>query len=111
MAEERAAPAIAPVAPHQIPPPGKPRSGVLTGVVIGVVVVCTLYFGREVLIPITLAILLSFVLSPLMELLRRLWLPRVGLVRCPQPDLGGSFPQAFRGRGARDPSRGRDAQA
>jgi predicted PurR-regulated permease PerM len=77
MAEERAAPAIAPVAPHQITPPEQPRSGVLTGVVIGVVIVCTLYFGREVLIPITLAILLSFVLSPLMELLRRLWLPRV----------------------------------
>jgi len=77
VAEERATPAISPVAPQQITPPGKTRSGVLTDVVVGAVVVGALYFGREVLIPITLAILLSFVLSPLMELLRRLWLPRV----------------------------------
>jgi predicted PurR-regulated permease PerM len=33
--------------------------------------------ASEVLIPVTLAVLLCFVLSPLMELLRCLWLPRV----------------------------------
>ena len=33
--------------------------------------------AARVLIPITLAVLLSFVLAPLMELLRRFWLPRV----------------------------------
>jgi predicted PurR-regulated permease PerM len=32
---------------------------------IGVVVVAALYFAKEVLIPVTLAILLSFVLAPL----------------------------------------------
>src|SRR5271156_1440646 len=55
-------------------------------ILVGVVVVAALYFGREVLVPIALAILLSFVLSPLVRLLQRSYLPRsvaviaVGLV-------------------------------
>ncbi len=44
---------------------------------IGVVVLAALYFGKDVLIPITLAILLSFVLAPLADLLRRARLGRV----------------------------------
>jgi predicted PurR-regulated permease PerM len=44
---------------------------------VGVVVVAGLYLGREVLIPITLAVLLSFVLAPLANLLRRVRLGRV----------------------------------
>jgi predicted PurR-regulated permease PerM len=48
----------------------------LTSVVIGVVVVAALYFGREVLVPIALAILLSFVLSPLVGILRSWYFPR-----------------------------------
>lgn len=44
---------------------------------IGVVVIAALYVAREVLMPITVAILLSFVLSPLVNLLRRLHLGRV----------------------------------
>src|ERR1700759_1029227 len=43
----------------------------LTTLAASVVIVAALYFGREVLIPITLAILLSFVLAPLPDLLRR----------------------------------------
>ncbi|MGA8412473.1 MAG: AI-2E family transporter, partial [Xanthobacteraceae bacterium] len=43
---------------------------------IGVVVVAALYFGREVLVPIALAILLSFVLSPLVGILRSWYFPR-----------------------------------
>jgi predicted PurR-regulated permease PerM len=43
----------------------------LTTTVVAVVVVTALYFGREVLIPITLAILLSFVLAPLSNFFRR----------------------------------------
>ena len=55
----------------------KPVSGsTLTSVVIGVVVVAALYFGREVLVPIALAILLSFVLSPLIRILRSWYFPR-----------------------------------
>ena len=49
----------------------------LLGLAIGAVIVAALYIGREILIPITLAVLLSFVLAPLADLLRRLWLGRV----------------------------------
>ncbi len=42
-----------------------------------VMVVVILYFGKEVLVPVTLALLLSFLLAPLVGLLRRLHLGRV----------------------------------
>src|ERR1700760_5200584 len=51
-------------------------TGLLT-LAVGVVVVAGLYLGRTVLIPITLAVLLSFVLAPLVNLLRRIHLGRV----------------------------------
>jgi predicted PurR-regulated permease PerM len=44
---------------------------------VGVIVVAALYLARDVLVPITLAILLSFVLAPLAHLLRRCRLGRV----------------------------------
>jgi predicted PurR-regulated permease PerM len=43
---------------------------------VGAVVVALLYFTREILIPIALAVLLSFVLAPLVRLLQGLRLPR-----------------------------------
>jgi predicted PurR-regulated permease PerM len=43
-------------------------------------IVAALYFGREVLLPIALAILLSFVLAPLARLFQRLHLPRIPAV-------------------------------
>ncbi|MGH7087945.1 MAG: AI-2E family transporter, partial [Stellaceae bacterium] len=49
----------------------------LTAIVATVVAVAALYVAREVLLPITLAMLLSFILSPLVELLRRAWLGRI----------------------------------
>ncbi|MCQ4162630.1 AI-2E family transporter [Roseomonas sp. GC11] len=52
----------------------------LTTLAGGVVVVAGLYLGREVLIPVTLAILLSLVLSPLTRLLRRARIGRVAAV-------------------------------
>ena len=55
------------------------RSGVFS-LQVGVVVVAALYFGREVLIPITLAMLLSFILAPVVEILRRIQVPRVPAV-------------------------------
>ena len=55
--------------------------GSMTPILVGVVVVAALYFGREVLVPIALAILLSFVLSPLVRLLQRGHFPRsVGMI-------------------------------
>lgn len=50
--------------------------GLLT-LAIAVVVVAGLYLGREVLVPITLAVLLSFLLAPLANLLQRARLGRV----------------------------------
>jgi predicted PurR-regulated permease PerM len=59
--------------PSQIASKGTSRAGIE----VAAIVVAALYFGREVLIPVTLAMLLSFVLSPVVELLRRVWLGRI----------------------------------
>lgn len=48
----------------------------LLALAVFVVVVAGLFFARDVLIPITLAVLLAFVLSPVVAMLRRLKLPR-----------------------------------
>ncbi len=45
-----------------------------------VMIVATLYFGKDVLVPVTLALLLAFLLAPLVGLLRRLRLGRVPAV-------------------------------
>jgi predicted PurR-regulated permease PerM len=64
--------------PPPLPSPaGASATPGATAIVVAVVVVAALYYGREVLIPITLAMLLSFVLSPLVELLRRAWLGHI----------------------------------
>src|SRR5487761_1149039 len=63
--------------PPRLPPAGAPSLSKLTGVVVAVVVIAALYLGRVVLIPVTLAMLLSFLLTPLVDLLRRLRLGRV----------------------------------
>src|SRR6476469_163574 len=44
--------------------------------ILAAIVIMVLYFGREIIIPIALAILLSFVLAPLVGLLQRLRIPR-----------------------------------
>ncbi|UPK31313.1 AI-2E family transporter (plasmid) [Bradyrhizobium sp. 195] len=44
--------------------------------VLAAMIVMVLYFGREIIIPVALAILLSFVLAPLVVLLQRLSIPR-----------------------------------
>jgi predicted PurR-regulated permease PerM len=44
--------------------------------ILAVIIIMMLYFGREIIIPIALAILLSFVLAPLVGLLRRARMPR-----------------------------------
>jgi predicted PurR-regulated permease PerM len=48
----------------------------LTAVLIAVVVIGGLYFGREVLVAVALALLLSFVLAPLVRLLEGWYFPR-----------------------------------
>jgi len=49
----------------------------LTVILITVVVIAALYFGREVLVPIALAVLLTFVLAPLVRFLQGWYFPRV----------------------------------
>ena len=66
----------------QLPPPAPPdpaelsRVANLLGVMVAVLAVACLYLARAVLIPLTLAVLLSFLLAPLVRLLRVLRLGR-----------------------------------
>ena len=53
-----------------------PAGFVLSNFFVGVVVVAVLYLTREILVPIALAVLLSFVLAPLVRLLQGLKVPR-----------------------------------
>jgi len=70
-------PAPVPPPETEIEPPGVPGlSGLLT-LAVGVVVLAALYVGREVFLPVVLAILLAFVLAPFVEWLRRWRLGRV----------------------------------
>lgn len=50
------------------------------GLVTAAAIVAALYFASEVLIPITLAALLTFILAPLVDLLRRIRIPRVAAI-------------------------------
>ncbi len=54
-----------------------PAGLAVSNVLIGAVVVAALFFAREILVPIALAVLLSFVLSPVVKALQRLRLPRL----------------------------------
>ena len=65
---------------HKIVPPDLPGVGSLLTLMVFVVVVAALYLARDVLIPVTLAGLLSFLLAPLVSLLRRLRIARVPAV-------------------------------
>jgi predicted PurR-regulated permease PerM len=55
---------------EEVPPPGFPGLNGLMTLAVCVVVVTALYVAREVFIPITLAVLLSFILAPLVRILR-----------------------------------------
>jgi predicted PurR-regulated permease PerM len=61
----------------RVPPPSAPDTRTLAGLAVTAIVVAALYLAQDVLVPITLAVMLSFVLSPLTNLLRRLGLWRV----------------------------------
>jgi predicted PurR-regulated permease PerM len=53
-----------------------PAGLAFSNIMAGAVVVAILYLAREILVPIALAVLLSFVLAPLVRALQRLRLPR-----------------------------------
>ena len=58
--------------PQPPAPPAQPTKFHVGGLVNGAVVLGLLYFGREVLVPITLAVLLSLLIAPLVRKMRRL---------------------------------------
>jgi predicted PurR-regulated permease PerM len=60
------------ISPAHVRPPRAPDASSLLSLAVGVVVVAALYLGRDVLVPIMLAVLLAFVLAPLVRLLMRL---------------------------------------
>ena len=65
----------------------------LTGTVVGVVVIVTLYWAQSVFIPVALAAFLTFLLSPLVTWFRQRGLPRtpavILVVLCAATALGG----------------------
>ena len=66
--------------PANVLPPDAPGLRALTSLVAGIAVIGELYFGREVLIPLTLAVLLSFLVEPFVEFLRRFKLGQISSV-------------------------------
>ncbi len=54
-----------------------PKGTLASPLIVAAIIICGLYFGREILIPIAIAVLLSFVLAPLVNLLRKIHLGRV----------------------------------
>lgn len=64
----------------QVPSAAAPELRSLLGLATATLVVAALYFGKEVLVPITLAVMLSFVLSPVVNMLQRLRLWRAPAV-------------------------------
>jgi predicted PurR-regulated permease PerM len=69
-------PELAPAKPWRPISSAVPASALST-MLFTVVIVSALYFGREVLVPVALALLMSFVLSPLVRILQGWRLPRM----------------------------------
>jgi predicted PurR-regulated permease PerM len=61
----------------KVAPADSPKVPQLTSLITAVIVVGALDLGREVLVPITLAVLLRFLVAPLVNLLRRIKLGRI----------------------------------
>ncbi|PZO82472.1 MAG: AI-2E family transporter [Mesorhizobium amorphae] len=69
--------ALAASTPAAIPPAETPTIGAMLALQVGVVVIAALYLARDVLVPITVAVLLSFVVSPLVGILRKTRIGRI----------------------------------
>ena len=54
----------------------QPRGTVLTNMAVAALIVAALYFGREIFVPVALAVLLSFVLAPFVMRLHSWLIPR-----------------------------------
>ena len=71
---------LVPAVPTRIPAAETPGQGLATPLIIAAILVAALYLGREILIPIAIAVLLSFVLGPLVNLLRKLRIGRTAAI-------------------------------
>jgi predicted PurR-regulated permease PerM len=58
----------------------QPRGATLINMGVAALIIAGLYFGREILVPVALAVLLSFVLAPFVSRLQSFRLPRVAAV-------------------------------
>src|SRR5262245_396350 len=58
----------------------QPRGTVLTNMAVAALIIAALYFGRELFVPVALAVLLSFVLAPFVMLLHSWRIPRTASV-------------------------------
>src|SRR5580698_9087880 len=58
----------------------QPRGTTLINMGVAALIITGLYFGREIFVPVALAVLLSFVLAPFVSRLQSLRLPRVAAV-------------------------------
>ena len=67
---------IVPPRPARVSAAETPKGPLASSLVVFAIIVAGLFFAREVLIPIAIAVLLSFVLGPLVNFLRRLKLGR-----------------------------------
>lgn len=63
--------------PTRVTAAERPKAALASPLIVGAILVAGLYFGREIFIPIAIALLLSFVLGPLVNYLRRWRLPRL----------------------------------
>ncbi|WP_455976127.1 AI-2E family transporter [Methylorubrum populi] len=68
---------MVPPRPTRVAAAETPRGPLASSLIVFAIIVAGLYLGREVLIPIAIAVLLSFVLGPLVNFLRRLRLGRI----------------------------------
>lgn len=60
--------------------PDGPATSALPMLLVGVVTIASLYFGRDVFVPLALAVLLSFALAPVVRWMRRMGLPNLPAV-------------------------------
>ncbi|MEO8076109.1 MAG: AI-2E family transporter [Acidobacteriota bacterium] len=73
-------PGVPTVGAAQVPAAASPEIRSLLRLAVGAIVVAALFVAQDVLIPLILAVMLSFVLSPLVNLLRRIGLSRAPAV-------------------------------
>jgi len=71
---------IPPARPAPLPDGSGQKGNPQTILVFAVAIIAALHFGQDIFIPVAAAVLLSFILAPLVRLLRRIYIPRVPAV-------------------------------